>query len=142
MHRSKFLELEPQEQIATFAAGSFWDIQPRFQRLPGVVNTRAGFANVAKPHKPDAEAVQVKYDASQVSYKELLTAFWSMHDPTHAATQSTLHRSSIFTHNMEQHSEAKLDLKIRSMERKIVTDVEPLGSFYPAIESHQRYHGH
>ncbi|KAF0697012.1 Aste57867_12286 [Aphanomyces stellatus] len=139
MSQSKFVELEPQEQIATFAAGCFWDVQHRFERVAGVVDTRAGFVNVAKPRNPDAEAVQVKFDTSQVSFKDLLDIFWTMHDPTHATMQKTLYRSGIYTHSEDQRADAHLAKKTKALDQDIVTEIEPIGSFYPAIESHQRY---
>ena len=77
---------------ATFAAGCFWGVEEAFRNIKGVVSTRAGYTGGKKqnPTYEDvctdktghAEAVEIEYDPSIVSYNELLNAFWNMHDPT------------------------------------------------------------
>jgi peptide-methionine (S)-S-oxide reductase len=143
---------------ATFAAGCFWGIEAAFQRVEGVISTTVGYTGGSK-EKPTykevctgrtghAEAVEVIYDPSKVSYGALLDVFWSIHDPTLLNRQGpdvgTQYRSVIFYHNAEQESNAraakeKLE-KSGKFNRKIVTEIVPATTFYPAEEYHQNYY--
>lgn len=142
---------------ATFAAGCFWGVEERFRAIPGVKTTRAGYTggNVANPsyemvcsgRTGHAEAVEVEYDPDQVSYGDLLSAFWQMHDPTTMNRQGpdvgTQYRSAIFFHDAEQESaakESKAELENSgTMPREIVTHIEPASDFFEAEEYHQCY---
>ena len=142
---------------ATFAAGCFWGVEAAFRRLEGVVSTSVGYlgGTLAAPTYEDvctgttghAEVVEVEYDPSQVSYDELLTVFWSIHDPTTRNRQGpdigTQYRSAIFFHTAEQESAAKASKE--KLERSgryknpIVTEITPAAQFYRAEEHHQQY---
>ncbi len=103
-------------KTAIFAAGCFWGVQERFDRIPGVISTEAGYTGgtLSSPTYEDvcshqtghAEAVQVTFDSSKVSFAELLDTFWSIHDPTTVDRQGpdigNNYRSAIFCVDAEQ----------------------------------------
>ncbi len=143
---------------AIFAAGCFWGVEEAFCNIKGVVSTRVGYTGGKKqdPTYEDvctdktghAEAVEIEYDPSVVSYGALLDAFWKMHDPTTMNRQGpdkgTQYRSAIFYVN-----EAQRNAAFASKERlqnsgeyknAVVTEVMPAVKFYPAEEYHQKYY--
>ncbi len=142
---------------ATFAAGCFWGVQAEFDKVKGVVQTTVGYTG-GKTEKPTykevcsdatghAEAVQVVYDPTVVTYEQLLDRFWSMHDPTTLNRQGpdfgSQYRSAIFFHSPEQEAAAvasreSLD-KAHRLPRKTVTQIVPAATFWPAEEYHQKY---
>lgn len=142
---------------ATFAAGCFWGVEATFRQLPGVTATRVGYTggNTANPTYKEvctdrtghAEAVEVDYDPSKVSYAQLLQVFWENHDPTQLNRQGpdwgTQYRSAIFFHSPEQEAEArksKQELEKASRYNKpIVTQIVPATTFYEAEDYHQQY---
>jgi|WetSurMetagenome_2_1015567.scaffolds.fasta_scaffold08884_3 peptide methionine sulfoxide reductase msrA/msrB len=144
-------------QTATFAAGCFWGVESLFQRVKGVVETTAGYTGGSYPNPTyrdvctgetgHAEAVQIRFDANTVSYKELLSLFWRMHDPTTPNRQGpdvgTQYRSAIFYHSEEQRMEAERSREEfdRSgvFKEKSSTQIVPASTFYPAEEYHQDY---
>ncbi len=153
----QFVPLAKGSESATFAAGCFWGVEEAFRALNGVLNTRVGYTGgrSANPSYEDvssgktghAEAVEVEFDPGKTSYKELLKAFWSIHDPTTVDRQGpdtgSQYRSAIFYHNRQQEYEARLYLKELQSSAKfkgrIVTQILAAGNFYPAEEYHQRY---
>jgi peptide-methionine (S)-S-oxide reductase len=143
--------------FATFAAGCFWGVEASFQKIPGVIGTRVGYTGgtvenptyeqVCRHNTGHAEAVQVEYDPSQITYEELLTAFWNCHTPTSYHRQGpdvgSQYRSAIFYHDETQHqlalqSKNQLDHSGR-YDSPIVTDIVALDVFWPAEEYHQNY---
>ena len=92
-----------------------------------------------------AEAVEVTFDASKVTYEQLLNAFWNMHDPTTLNRQGPdmghQYRSVIFFHSPEQEEAARKSLveAQKYFDRKIVTEIVPATDFWRAEEYHQRY---
>ncbi|MDP9381676.1 MAG: peptide-methionine (S)-S-oxide reductase MsrA [Chloroflexota bacterium] len=144
-------------QLATFAAGCFWGVEETFRQLNGVRGTAVGYIGGSLPNPTyrdvctdttgHAEAVQVEYDPSQVSYNELLQVFWDNHNPTTLNRQGpdigTQYRSAIFYHTPEQErlaleSKAALERSGR-WKRPIVTEIVPASTFYKAEEYHQQY---
>ena len=142
---------------ATFAGGCFWCMEPPFDAVEGVVSTTSGYAGghlenptyeeVSAGGTGHAEAVQVEYDPSVVSYQELLEVFWRNIDPTVRDRQfcdrGSQYRSAIFYHDEEQRaaaerSRAELD-RTKPFRGPIVTEIVPLDAFYPAEEYHQDY---
>lgn len=144
-------------EIATFAAGCFWGVEDAFMKVRGVKSTRVGYTggNLTDPTYEDvctdrtghAEAIQLKYDPKEISYKEILELFWSLHNPTTINRQGpdigTQYRSSIFFHTLEQEKIAKRvkqELNGSKFQNKIVTEIVPASIFYPAEEYHQKYY--
>jgi len=140
---------------ATFAAGCFWGVEADFRKIPGVRRTTAGYIggtldnpsykDVCTDRTGHAEAVQVEYDPAQVSYEQLLDAFWKLHDPTQVNRQGpdfgTQYRTAIFTHD-EAQAKAATAAKERAQagfSKPIATEIVPAATFWPAEEYHQRY---
>jgi peptide-methionine (S)-S-oxide reductase len=144
-------------EIATFAAGCFWGVEDAFMKTKGVKSTKVGYTggSLTNPTYEDvctdrtghAEAIQIKYDPKEISYRELLELFWSIHNPTTKNRQGpdigTQYRSSIFYHTSEQEkiaNEVKQDLDDSKFQNKIVTEIIAASIFYPAEEYHQKYY--
>jgi peptide-methionine (S)-S-oxide reductase len=144
-------------QKATFAAGCFWGVEETFRNIPGVIDAVSGYTGgkTANPTYQDvctdetghAEAVEVTYDPSKVSYNQLLNVFWDNHNPTTLNRQGpdvgTQYRSAIFYHSPEQKelaekSKAELGASGR-FRNSIVTQIAEAAPFYAAEEYHQRY---
>jgi peptide methionine sulfoxide reductase msrA/msrB len=146
-----------QMQKATFAAGCFWHVEDVFRRLPGVLSTQVGYTGgttreptyreVCSHETGHAEAVEVTFDSSRISYDELLTVFWENHDPTTRDRQGpdvgSNYRSAIFTHGPRQEAAARASVRrleeIGVHEAPIVTEIGPAGTFWRAEEYHQQY---
>jgi len=143
---------------ATFAAGCFWCVEPSFSKIKGVTSTMVGYTggrlenptyeDVCTGQTGHAEAIQVEYDPSVVSYDEILEVFWSSHDPTTLNRQGPdvgeQYRSAIFFHNAEQEAAARASkerLQNSGMyEKNVVTQIVPASQFYKAEEYHQKYY--
>jgi peptide-methionine (S)-S-oxide reductase len=141
---------------ATFAAGCFWGIEASFRELEGVLATTVGYTggstdnpsygDVCSGTTGHAEAVDVWFDPSIISYDQLLATFWSIHDPTSLNRQGwdfgSQYRSAIFFHDAEQERQAQAsrDERQASRNRPIVTEIVAAPQFYPAEEYHQRYY--
>ena len=142
---------------ATFAAGCFWGVEDAFRQVKGVTDAAAGYTGgtVENPSYREvcgdatghAEAVQVEFDPAQVSYDDLLSVFWRIHDPTTMNQQGpdvgSQYRSAVFFHTPEQEaaaraSKAKQEASGRHR-RPIVTEITPFSRFWRAEEYHQRY---
>jgi methionine-S-sulfoxide reductase len=142
---------------AIFAAGCFWGVEDKFRKVNGVISTRVGYTggsfsnptyrDVCSHKTGHAEAVEVTFDPSKVSYDELLDVFWSIHDPTTLNRQGpdigTQYRSAIFYLNSEQkekafNSKAKLEESGR-FKNPITTQIVPASEFWKAEEYHQQY---
>ena len=142
---------------ATFAAGCFWGIEEAFRQVEGVIATTAGYSggtfenptykDVCSGRTGHAEVVQVEYDPARVSYEQLLTLFWSIHDPTQLNHQGNdvggQYRSAIFFYTPQQEATArksKQDLEDSGrIAKPIVTEVTPASTIYEAEEYHQQY---
>ncbi len=143
---------------ATFAGGCFWCMQPPFDKLEGVISTTVGYIGgqeqnatyeqVCSGTTDHAEAIQVVYDASRVSYSQLLEVFWRNINPTQPDGQfvdtGRQYRTVIFYHDEEQQrlAEASRDELEKSGRygRQIVTEIVPATPFYPAEDYHQEYY--
>ena len=140
---------------ATFAAGCFWGVEAEFRQIPGVIATTVGYTGgrtdnpsyeqVCSHTTGHAEAVLVEYDPAQVTYDQLLDAFWQLHDPTQLNRQGPdvgdQYRSAIFFHSPEQEIAAKESKEAAQarFKRPIVTEITAAPEFWPAEDYHQRY---
>src|SRR5882762_2876064 len=146
------------EQTAVLAGGCFWGIEAVFEHVKGVTNVKSGYsggaAGTAQYEKVStgktghAEAVQITFDPSQVSFGQLLKVFFAVaHDPTELNRQGpdtgTQYRSAIFYANEDQKriAQAYIDQlnQAKVFRRPIVTQVIPLNAFYEAEGYHQDY---
>lgn len=145
-------------EVATFASGCFWCSDAVFKRLKGVEEVISGYSggNVDNPSYDDvssgksehAEAIQVTFDPSIISYDKLLDVFWATHNPTTRNQQGndmgSQYRSVIFFHNDEQkklaeESKEKLE-KLGKYKDPIVTEIVPFTNFFKAEGYHQDYY--
>ena len=143
---------------ATFATGCFWCTEAVFEELNGVLKVTSGYSGgtvdrptykqVCTGETGHAECVQVVYEPDKISFDELLEVFFEVHDPTslnrQGADVGTQYRSAIFYHNEAQKEKAeyyKNELnKSGAYEKPIVTEIAPLGKFFPAEDYHQEYY--
>jgi len=142
---------------ATFAAGCFWGVEYLFSRIEGVVKTVVGYIggvtkdptyqDVCTGNIGHAEAVEILFDPTIISYEELLQIFFKNHDPTTPNRQGvdvgSQYRSAIFYNNQKQLEFVKTVInsleKINLFSRPIVTQIVPATQFYNAEEYHQKY---
>ena len=145
------------EEVATLAGGCFWCLEAAYNELRGIKRVVSGYAGGSTPNPSyeqvcggrtgHAEVVQITFDPSVISYRDLLDVFFTIHDPTtlnrQGADVGTQYRSAIFTHNTEQDAIARqaiADQAASGLWRDpIVTTVQPLERFYPAEAYHQDY---
>ncbi len=146
-----------ERQTAYFAAGCFWGVEEAFRTLKGVTSTTVGYMGGSVPSPTyqmvcshatgHAEAVQIEYDPSVISYDQLLDVFWKIHDPTTKNRQGPdigdQYRSAIFFTVPEQEISARASLskliKSGKYHGPIVTQIELAVPFYKAEEMHQHY---
>ncbi len=144
-------------EVATLAGGCFWCLEAVYDQLKGVVDVVSGYAGGHVPNPTyqqvcngdtgHAEVVQITYDPRVVTFQDLLNVFFTIHDPTtlnrQGADVGTQYRSAIFYHTPEQQriaQETIADLNARKLwDKPIVTEVTPMGTFYPAEDYHQEY---
>ena len=142
---------------ATFAAGCFWGVEATFRQVEGVLSTAVGYTGgrlenpsyraVCTDTTGHAEAVDVDYDPSKVTYEQLLDIFWENHDPTTLNRQGpdfgSQYRSAIFYHDSLQETAARESKEKRNASgrypRPIVTEITAASTFYRAEEYHQQY---
>jgi peptide-methionine (S)-S-oxide reductase len=144
-------------EVATLGGGCFWCTEALFTQLKGVENAQPGYSD-GKTENPTyeqvctgktghAETVQINFDPTVISYKEILQIFFSTHDPTtlnrQGADVGTQYRSIILYHNEEQRRIAEEVIKEiteeKAFEKPIVTQLEPLKIFYKAEDYHKDY---
>src|SRR3954454_8188184 len=143
---------------AIFAAGCFWCTEEAFEHVPGVLSAVSGYTGgtvknpsyeqVSSGRTGHAEAVEVTFDPSKVSYDKLLDVFWVNHDPTVTNRQfcdsGSQYRPAIFYRGEEQKrlaeaSKAKWE-KLKTFRQPLLTQIVPAGDFYPAEDYHQDYY--
>jgi peptide-methionine (S)-S-oxide reductase len=148
---------QPDRELATLGGGCFWCLEPIFKDLKGVESVVSGYAGGTVPNPSyeqvcggrtgHAEVVQIAYDPNEISFRDLLDVFFTIHDPTtpdrQGADVGPQYRSIILYHGPEQKAEAEraiADLGETGIWRdRIVTEVVPLEKFYPAEAYHQDY---
>jgi peptide-methionine (S)-S-oxide reductase len=142
---------------AVFAAGCFWGVEKVFSALKGVSSTQVGYTGGTAPNPTyeqvctgrtgHAEAIEISFDPSVISYEELLEVFFRHHNPTTLNRQGndvgSQYRSAIFYHSSQQKKAAETALaaldKAKLFRDGIVTEVSPASDFYRAEEYHQKY---
>lgn len=144
-------------EVATLGGGCFWCLDAAFRQLRGIVEIESGFSggHVANPsyeqvctgNTGHAEVARITFDPSVISYRDLLTVYFTIHDPTTLNRQGgdvgTQYRSVIFYHTPEQRDTAKS--LIEELESAhlwsdpVVTELLPAPAFYPAESYHQDY---
>jgi peptide-methionine (S)-S-oxide reductase len=145
------------QEVATLAGGCFWCLEAVFDDLRGVTDVVSGYSGghvenptykaVCNGTTGHAEVVQVTFDPQEITFKDVLKVFFTIHDPTtlnrQGADVGTQYRSAIFTHSPEQETAAKeviAELGAAGLwADRIVTEVEPFKKFYPAEDYHQNY---
>jgi peptide-methionine (S)-S-oxide reductase len=147
-------------EVATLGGGCFWCLEAVYDQLQGVEEVESGYSGgtVANPSYREvctgttghAEVVQITFDPSVISFKEILEVFFTIHDPTQLNRQGPdigpQYRSAIFYHSQEQ--KAVADQVIQEIESAgiwddpIVTEVTPFTAFYVAEDYHQKYYRH
>jgi peptide methionine sulfoxide reductase msrA/msrB len=148
---------EKKVEVAIFAAGCFWGVEHAFQQIKGVQTVTSGYTGgqtknptykeVCSDNTGHAEAVEVTFDPSVVTYDQLVEYFWKIHDPTTLNRQGpdrgSQYRSAIFYKNDAQKQVAQAStLRLERsglFKKKIVTQIQPSSDFYPAEEYHQDY---
>jgi len=143
--------------LATFAGGCFWCLEAVFSQLKGVDRVTSGYCGgynanpsyeqICSGTTGHAEVVRINFDPAQISYRQLLEVFFSIHDPTtrnrQGADVGTQYRSVIFTHSAEQRTEAMAVMQELAEEfpagSPIVTEVTDAPEFFPAESYHQAY---
>ena len=152
------INIQHNMEQATLGAGCFWCVEAVFERLEGVVDVRVGYTggNTKNPTYEDictgttghAEVIQIDYNPHVISYEKLLDVFWKSHDPTtlnrQGADTGTQYRSVVFHHDEEQQKIVQKAMNAADTsgiyENPIVTEIMPLGIFYPAEDYHQDYY--
>lgn len=145
-------------EIATLAGGCFWCLEAVYDEVRGVEHVVSGYMGGEKPNPTyqevctgttgHAEVVQIEYDPSVITYRDLLEIFFTIHDPTtlnrQGADVGTQYRSAIFYHDDEQREEAEAIIdeleRDGAYSKSIVTEVTAAETFYAAEEYHQDYY--
>lgn len=145
------------KEIATLAGGCFWCLEAVFDELKGVESVVSGYSGGHLPnptYRPvcsestgHAEAVQLVFDPTVISYTDILNVFFSIHDPTTLNRQGndvgTSYRSAIFYHDAGQKTAAELVMQNITAQKiwdnPIVTELTKIDKFYPAEDYHQEY---
>ena len=146
-----------QIETTTLAGGCFWCLEAVFDEAKGVISVESGYANghVPNPSYRDvctgntghAEVIQIKFDPTIISFRDLLNVFFAIHDPTtlnrQGGDKGTQYRSGIYYHTPEQKETAEALIKELDAQKiwgnPIVTEVQPLKNFYIAEDYHQEY---
>ena len=145
-------------QVATLGGGCFWCLEAVYEQLNGVIGVESGYAGGAVPSPTyqqvctgrtgHAEVVQITFEPGVITFEELLSVFFTIHDPTtlnrQGADVGTQYRSAIFYHDEKQGTVAEAVIQRIEAEaiwdRSIVTEVAPLEVFYKAEDYHQQYY--
>ena len=145
-----------ENEIAIIGGGCFWCLEAVYQRLPGVAEVVSGYAGgqtaapsykeICRGDTGHAEVVQIKFRPAEISYTEILDAFWRAHDPTtlnrQGADRGTQYRSVILTTSDEQ-AQIAADSKQNAQKNfraPIVTEIAPLEKFWAAESEHQNFY--
>ncbi len=146
-----------QNEIATLAGGCFWCLEAVFDEIKGVLSVESGYSNGHVPNPTyravcngdtgHAEVIQIKFDPSTISFRDLLNVFFAIHDPTTLNRQGgdvgVQYRSAIFYHSPEQKDAAEQIISELNAQgiwnSPIVTEVTAVNNFSVAEDYHQEY---
>jgi peptide-methionine (S)-S-oxide reductase len=144
-------------EAATLGGGCFWCLEAVYDQLKGVEQVESGYSGGSVPNPTyrqvctgstgHAEVVQITFDPAEISFREILEVFFTIHDPTtlnrQGADVGTQYRSVIFYHSQEQEKTARQVIEeldaARIWDAPIVTEVTPFEAFYRAEDYHQEY---
>lgn len=143
----------PDTETAVLAGGCFWGMEDLFRRQPGVVDTRVGYTGgendhaTYRNHPGHAEAIEIVFDPTETTFRDILAYFFQVHDPTTLNSQGndvgTSYRSAIFPLSMKQEHVARsaiADIDASGLwPGDAVTTIEPAGPFWEAEPEHQDY---
>ena len=138
---------------AILAGGCFWGMQDLIRKLPGVTATRVGYTGgdvlyaTYRNHGTHAEGIEIEFDPTATTYRDLLEFFFQIHDPTTVNRQGNdaglAYRSAIYYSNDEQRQTAEdtiADVDASGLwPGRVVTELEPAGDFWQAEPEHQDY---
>ncbi|WP_440054996.1 peptide-methionine (S)-S-oxide reductase MsrA [Pseudoalteromonas sp. T1lg65] len=141
---------------ATFGGGCFWCIDAAFRRVRGIESVSSGYTGghtdnptyqtICQGDTGHAEVVQLTFNPERISFELLLEMFFTLHDPTQLNKQGndigTQYRSVVFYHDQSQQQQTMsfIERLQASLDNKIVTEVSPISTFYPAEQYHQDYY--
>jgi peptide-methionine (S)-S-oxide reductase len=151
----RMMNQQQDQETATLAGGCFWCLEAVFELLRGVDKVESGYTGGTVPNPSyeqicsgttgHAEAVRITFDPEEISFRDLLEVFFTIHDPTTLNRQGndegSQYRSAIFIHNPEQKAVADEVIAGLSV-APVVTEIVPAGVFYPAENYHQEYFRH
>ena len=140
---------------ALLGAGCFWGVEELFRKIPGVIETKVGYAgghfpnptyeDVCSNSTGHVEVVHIEFDLNIISYEKILDQFWLCHDPTQLNKQGadvgTQYRSVVFYINDEQRNVAEISKQNfqKKIANEIMTEITKFSSFYLAEDYHQLY---
>lgn len=138
---------------AYIAGGCFWGMEDLFRIRPGIIDTEVGYIGgknempTYRNHPGHAEGIELTYDPSKTSYREILDYFYRIHDPSTIDKQGndrgSSYRSAIFIQDEEERKVAEDMIQIVNNSKrwpgKVVTTLEPVTKFWPAEPEHQDY---
>jgi peptide-methionine (S)-S-oxide reductase len=153
VHSAKVIDMTVQTETALLAGGCFWGMQDLIRRYPGVLATRVGYSGGDIPnatyrnHGTHAEAIEIVFDPSVISYRQILEFFFQIHDPSTVNRQGNdlglSYRSAIFYNSEEQKRvalETIADVDASDLwPGKVVTELAAAGDFWEAEPEHQDY---
>jgi peptide-methionine (S)-S-oxide reductase len=144
-------------ELATLAGGCFWGMEEILRKIPGVISTRVGYTGgttknpnyklICTGTTGHAEAIEITFDPTKITYEQVLGYFFRMHDPTTLNRQhndiGTQYRSAIFYHDDDQKKVAEaVKEKFRKsgrFKKPIVTEITKASAFYEGEDYHQKY---
>jgi peptide-methionine (S)-S-oxide reductase len=155
--RIDIVNADNSREVATLGGGCFWCLEAVFEELEGVRKVESGFAGgdreasykeVCTGETGHAEVVQITFDPAVISYADLLTVFFAVHDPTtlnrQGADVGTQYRSAVFYHDDRQKADAERAIALITEEKiwpnPVVTQVAPFDRFFKAEDYHQDYY--
>jgi peptide-methionine (S)-S-oxide reductase len=141
------------EERAVLAGGCFWGMQELIRRKPGILRTRVGYTGGDVPnatyrnHGTHAEGIEIIFDPDQISYREILSLFFQIHDPTTLNRQGNdtglSYRSAIYFTDQQQKATAEETIAAVNASGlwpgKVITELKPVGDFWEAEPEHQDY---